>query len=94
MISYLDFVNVMTYNYIEFFDIVIAHQNDLYFSIYNDSRFTFFFINVVIKYYINIKISIIIINLNMFFYNRVFQHTNDMKKSFHDVNENSFEKEI
>jgi chitinase len=94
MIFYLDFVNVITYDYVEYFDIVIAHQSNLYSSIYNDSQFTSFFTNVAIKYYINAEISIIMINLDMSFYDCVFQHTNNIRKSFHDVDENFFEKEI
>ncbi len=94
MISYLDFVNVMTYDYVESFDTVTAHQSNLYPSIYNDSRFTPFFTDVAIKYYINAEISTTMINLGMPLYDRAFQHTNDMGKPFHDVDEGSFEKGI
>ncbi len=58
MISYLNFLNVMTYDYAEFFDTVTAHQTNLYSSIYNDSRSTPFFTNAAIKYYVNADVPI------------------------------------
>jgi chitinase len=94
MTIYLNFFNIMTFDYVDFCDIVAAHQINIYSCIKNNSRFTSFFTDAVINDYINADVSIKKINLSMSLYDRVFQRTNDMRRSFHDVDEDSFEKRI
>lgn len=93
MTPYLDFFNIMTYNYADFFSTVTAHQSNLY-SSPNNFQSTSFSTNVAIKDYVRADVSVHKINLSMSLYGRAFQQTNNMRQLFHGVGEDSFEKRI
>lgn len=94
MISYIDFFNIMIYDYVDFVNIIITYQINLYSLFINNIQSILFFTNAAVRNYIKTDVSTHKISLNMFFYERAYQQTNDIKKSFHDVDEGFFEIKI
>jgi len=93
MASYLDFFNLLAYDYIGFFGNVTEHQANLYSSA-DILLSTSFFTDAAIKDYIKAGVSVNKITLSMPLYGCAFQQTNGMRKHFHDVSKGSFEKGI
>ena len=85
---YLDFYNLLTYDYAGFSDHT-EHTVNLYsLKVYPYS--TSFFTDAVIQDYINIGIILNKIVLNMPLYGCVFQQTNDMRQPFQSISDDSF----
>jgi len=93
MASYLDFFNLLAYDYADSFGNVTEHQANLYSSADNLLS-TPFFTDAAIRDYIKASVPVNKITLSMPLYGCAFQQTDDMKKCFHNVSKDSFEKDI
>jgi chitinase len=91
MASYLDFFNLLIYDYVGFFGNVTEHQANLYPSA-DILLFTFFFTDAAIKDYIKVSVLVNKITLGMPLYDRVFQQMNGMRKHFHGVSKGSLKR--
>jgi len=93
MAPYLNFFNLLAYDYTGSFGNVTGHQANLYPSADNLLS-TPFSTDAAIRDYIKAGVPINKITLSMPLYSRAFQQMNGMGKRFHSVGEGSFEKNI
>lgn len=94
MVPYIDFFNIMAYDYADPLNIITTHQANLYPSLINSTQSTPFSTNAAIEDYVKAGVPTHKISLGMPLYGRAFQQTDGMGKSFHGVGDGSFEKGI
>ena len=93
MVPYLDFFNLMAYDYAGSWDSITGHQTNLYPSVDN-SPCTPFSTDAAVKDYLKSGVPANMITLGMPLYGREFRQTDGMGKAFHDIGEGSFEKGV